>query len=204
MYDISAIDFDRLKREFERCRSQRTTVQTLKEAVEQRLQRLLARNPLRTDFQEHYERIVEEYNHEKKRVTIERTFEDLLKFVQGLDKEESRAVQEGLDEESLAVFDLLRKADLSGPDIKRIKAVAVDLLRTLKAERLHVDQWREKEATRDAVKVAIHDFLYSEDTGLPTDSYSDDELTVRTDEIFRHVYRVYPTLPSPYYETSAA
>ena len=137
-------------------------------------------------------------------MTIERTFEDLLKFVQGLDKEESRAVQEGLDEESLAVFDLLRKADLSGPDIKRIKAVAVDLLRTLKAERLHVDQWREKEATRDAVKVAIHDFLYSEDTGLPTDSYSDDELTVRTDEIFRHVYRVYPTLPSPYYETSAA
>ena len=69
---------------------------------------------------------------------------------------------------------------------------------------LRVDQWREKEATRDAVKVAIHDFLYSEDTGLPTDSYSDDEVTVRTDEIFLHVFRVYPTLPSPYYETSAA
>ena len=159
---------------------------------------------MRTDFQERYERIVAEYNREKDRVTIERTFEELLKFVQGLDKEESRAVQEGLDEESLAIFDLLRKADLSGPDIKRIKAVAVDLLHTLKAERLHVDQWREKEATRDAVKVAIHDFLYSEDTGLPTDAYSDDEVTVRTDEIFRHVFRVYPTLPSPYYDTSAA
>ena len=151
-----------------------------------------------------FERIVAEYNHEKKRVTIERTFEDLLKFVQGLDQEESRAVQEGLDEESLAIFDLLRKADLSGPDIKRIKAVAVDLLHTLKAEKLRVDQWREKEATRDAVKVAIHDFLYSEDTGLPTNAYSDDDVTVRTDEIFRHVFRVYPTLPSPYYETTAA
>ena len=204
VYDISAIDFDRLKREFERSPSRRTTVQTLRHAVEQRLQRLLARNPLRTDFQEHYERIVEEYNREKDRVTIERTFEELLKFVQGLDREERRAVQEGLDEESLAIFDLLRKADLSGPDIKRIKAVAVALLRTLKAEKLRVDQWREKEATRDAVKVAIHDFLYSDDTGLPTDAYSDDEVTVRTDEIFRHVFRVYPTLPSPYYDTSAA
>ena len=122
-YDVSAIDFDRLKREFERSRSQRTTVQTLKHAVEQRLQRLLARNPLRTDFQERYERIVAEYNREKDRVTIERTFEELLKFVQGLDQEESRAVQEGLDEESLAIFDLLRKADLSGPDIKRIKTL---------------------------------------------------------------------------------
>ena len=204
VYDISAIDFDRLKREFERSPSRRTTVQTLKHAVEQRLQRLLARNPVRTDFQEHYERIVEEYNREKDRVTIERTFEELLEFVQGLNQEESRAVQERLDEESLAIFDLLRKADLSGSDIKRIKAVAVDLLRKLKAERLRVDQWREKEATRDAVKVAIHDFLYSEETGLPTDAYSDDEVTGRTDEIFRHVLRVYPTLPSPYYDTSAA
>lgn len=81
-------------------------------------------------------RIVEEYNREKDRVTIERTFEELLDFVHGLDREESRAVREGLDEEVLAIFDLLHKADLSGSDIKRIKGVAVDLLRTLKAERL--------------------------------------------------------------------
>ena len=70
-YDISAIDFDRLKREFERSRSQRTAVQALKHTVEERLRRLLARNPLRTDFQQHYEQIVAEYNREKDRVTIE-------------------------------------------------------------------------------------------------------------------------------------
>ena len=51
-YDISAIDFDRLKREFERSREKRTTVQALKHTVEQRLRQLLARNPLRTDFQQ--------------------------------------------------------------------------------------------------------------------------------------------------------
>ena len=33
-YDISAVDFDRLKREFERSRSKRTAVQALKHAVE--------------------------------------------------------------------------------------------------------------------------------------------------------------------------
>ena len=202
-YDISRIDFDRLKREFERSAAKRTTVQVLKNAVEQRLQRLLARNPLRTDFQQHYEEIVAEYNREKDQVTIERTFEALLKFVQELDQEESRAVREGLDEESLAVFDLLRKPDLSAQDIKRIKTVAVELLQTLKAEKLRVDQWRDKEATRDAVKVTIHDFLYSDETGLPTGAYSDGEVTFRSDEIFRHVFRAYPTLPSPYYETAA-
>ena len=203
-YDVSAIDFDRLKREFERSRAPRTTVQALRHAVEQRLRRLLARNPLRTDFQQHYERIVDAYNREKDRVTIERTFEALLEFVRELDQEESRAVQEGLDEESLAIFDLLRKPDLAARDVERVKAVAVGLLRTLKAEKLRIDQWREKEATRSAVKVAIHDFLYGDETGLPTGAYSDGEVTVRSDDIFRHVYRVYPTLPSPYYQPAAA
>jgi len=47
----------------------------------QRLQRLLQRNPLRTDFQKHYEEIVAEYNREKDRVTIEKTFEAFLQIM---------------------------------------------------------------------------------------------------------------------------
>ena len=202
-YDISRIDFDRLKREFERSPTRQTTVQNLKQVVENRLQRLLRQNPLRTDFQHHYEAIVAEYNREKDRVTIEQTFEALLKLVQELDKEQSRAVREGLDEESLAVFDLLKKPNLSKSDIRRIKAVAVELLETLKAEKLRVDQWRDKETSRDAVRVTIRDFLWSDATGLP-ESYTEGEVVVRSDEVFRHVFRAYPTLPSPYYETAAA
>ena len=166
-YDISKIDFDRLRKEFERSPAKRTTVQNLKQAIEQRLQRLLEQNPLRTDFQQHYEEIVAEYNREKDRVTIEQTFEALLKFVQELDEEESRAVREGLDEEILAIFDLLKKPDLTAAEIKRIKEVAVELLKTLKAEKLKIDHWRDKESTRDAVRVTIRDFLWSDTTGLP-------------------------------------
>ena len=203
-YDISRIDFDRLKREFERSPRQRTTVQALKDAVEKKLRRLLAQNPLRTDFQRHYEAIVAEYNREKDRVTIERTFEALLKLVQELDEEESRALREGLDEESLAIFDLLKKPDLGGTEIRRIKRVAVELLRTLKAEKLRVDQWREKESTRDAVHIMIRDFLWSDETGLPADGYSEGEVETISDHVFQHVFRVYPTVPSPYYESAAA
>ena len=203
-YDISAIDFDRLRREFERSRSQRSAVQALKHTVEERLRRLLARNPLRTDFQQHYEAIVADYNREKDRVTIERTFEELLKFFEELEEEESRAVREGLDEESLAIFDLLKKPDLDEADIRRIKTVAKELLRTLKAERLRVDQWREKEATQSAVKVAIHDFLYRDETGLPAGAYSDDEVETTSEAVFAHVYRAYPTVPSPFYDDATA
>ena len=198
-FDISKIDFERLRQEFERSRIKHTIAQNLRQAIEQKLKRLLAQNPLRTDFQSHYEEIVAEYNREKDRVTIEQTFAALLKFVEELDEEESRALREGLDEESLALFDLLKKPDLSAPAIRKIKKIAVDLLEILKAEKLKIDQWRDKEATRDAVQTAIRDFLWNEDTGLPVDSYTEDEVNNKSEDVFRHVYWAYPTLPSPYY-----
>jgi type I restriction enzyme R subunit len=203
-YDISRIDFDRLRREFPRSPAPRSTVQNLRQAVEDRLQRLLQQNPLRTDFQRHYEEIVEAYNREKDRFTIERTFEALIRFVQELDDEEIRAVREGLDEESLAIFDLLKKPDLSGAETRRIKEVAVGLLQTLKAEKLRIDQWRDKETTRDAVRLTIRDYLWSEETGLPVDRYSEEDVSARADEVFQHVYRAYPTLPSPFYQAACA
>jgi len=197
-YDISKIDFERLNREFERSSAKHTTVQNLKYAIEQRLTRLLEQNPMRTDFQQHYEGIIAEYNREKDRVTIEKTFEELLKFAGELTEEESRALREGLDDESLAMFDILKKARLTPAEIKRVKKVAVGLLGILKAKKLKVDHWRDKESTRDAVRVVIRNFLWSDDTGLP-EIYSKEEIEVKTEDIFTHVHRAYPTVPSPYY-----
>lgn len=199
VYDISKIDFELLRREFEKQSNKQTLVHDLKQAIDKKLTRLLEQNPLRTDFQEHYERIIEEYNKEKDRQNIERTFEELFKFVQGLKDEETRAMREGLDEESLAIFDLIRKKDLDKKDIKIIKEISVELLDMLKKEKLKVDHWREREFTRDAVEQTIYDFLFSDDTGLPIDAYDEDEIGKLSVGIFQHVYRVYPTLPSPYY-----
>ena len=203
-YDISRIDFDRLKQEFGQSTAKHTTVQAIKDCVENKLRLLLAQNPLRADLQKHYEEIVVAYNREKDRVMIEQTFEALLKLAQALDDESCRAMREGLDEESLAIFDLLKKPDLSAAEIKHIKEVAIGLLKKLKAEKLRIDQWRDKEATRNAVRVTIRDFLWSEKTGLPTDGYSEDEVTARSEEVFGHVLRAYPRVPSPYYEGAAA
>ena len=121
-FDISKIDFDKLRQEFTGMPNRNATVQSLKAVIEQRLRRMLAQNPLRTDFQQRYEEIVEAYNREKDRVTIERIFEELLQLERQLASEERRAVREGLDEESLAVFDLLRKPDLGPADIRKIKS----------------------------------------------------------------------------------
>lgn len=202
-FDISRIDFDRLRTGFEHSPTKRTIVQNLKTAIEQRLQCLLQQNPSRIDFQKHYEEIVAEYNREKDRVTIEKTFEEVLQFVNKLSREETRAVREGLNEESLAMFDLLKKPNLSAREITRIKAVAVELLKTLKAEKLRFDHWTDKEATRDAVFMVIKDFLWSDATGLPVDRYTEDDVQTRAQEVYHHVFRAYPTLPSPFYEARA-
>ena len=185
LYDISAIDFEMLRQEFAKSPKKNTQVQNLKDAIEKRLASMLAQNPLRTDFQQHYENLIAEYNREKNRLTIERTFEALLKFVADLDEEQERAVREGLDEPTLVLFDLLKKNELTPAEITRIKSVAVDLYAKLQAELTRLSDWQSKEATRDLVKQTIFDFLYSDETGLPA-SYSEDEITLKSTMVFRH------------------
>lgn len=201
-YDISKIDFEKLKAEFARSPQKNTLTQCLKDAIEKKLSRLLAQNPLRTDFQQHYESIIVQYNTEKDRVTIEQTFEKLLIFVKSLSQEEVRAKREGLTEETLAVFDLLTKDGLTSKEIKRIKGIAVELLQKLKAEKINVDHWRDKEATRDAVRVAIKNFLWNDQIGLPIDAYDEQEVIQRADAVFAHIFRAYPKVPSPLFEVA--
>jgi type I restriction enzyme, R subunit len=189
IYDISAIDFARLRREFEKRPKKQTEVHNLKDAIEKRLARLLAENPLRANFQQRYEKIVADYNSEKDRATIEATFEALMRLVGDLDVEATRAMREGLDEETLALFDLLKKPDLEKKDISRIKKVAVDLFAILKRKKQEIDDWRAKEQTRDEMRQAIHDFLYSDATGLP-ESYGESEIDAKASAVFEHMYRM--------------
>ena len=187
LYDISQIDFDRLRQEFTRSPQKNTTVQSLRDAVERRLQLLMRQNPLRTDFQVHYERIVAQYNQEKDRVTIEQTFEALLILVGELSEEEQRAVREGLgDEEILALFDLLVKPELSPKEIDRIKSVAAGLHDVLSLEIGRVQDFFAKQATRDAMRTRIHDYLYDDRSGLP-ESFTPEEIDAKADAVLSHL-----------------
>ena len=186
IYDISKIDFEKLKTEFARSPRKNTAVQTLKDAVMRKLQMMLRQNPLRTNFQQHYEELVNEYNAEKDAATIERTFEALLVLADELDTEQRRALREGLDEETLALFDVLMKPDLDKAEIKRLKTVAVGLYAKLQGELDAMQDFAAKQATRDQVKVTIKDFLWDEVTGLPQ-SYAEPKIEIKADAIFAHL-----------------
>lgn len=199
LYDISQIDFDKLAKEFQRSKKKNTAVQNLKAAIESRLARLLALNPMRKDLQARFEEIVADYNSEKDRVTIETSFQQLLVITKALTEEERRAVSLGLDEETLALFDLLSRPELDKTGIEKLKKISTGLLATLKARLAEISDWQATEVNRDSVRLTIHDYLYADATGLPVDNYDEEDVEMLSNEVYQHIWRAYPTLPSPVY-----
>lgn len=205
LYDISEIDFSRLKKEFEKSSTKNIRIQTLKEAVEQQLKRMLRQNSTRIDLYTRYQEIIENYNRETDRATIEQTFEELLQLIAALSKEDSRAVREGLNEEYLAVFDLLcqQKPSLSPRTRDRIKEIAHNLIEAIKAELRKLDNWRDKETTKAQVQTFIYDYLYSDATGLPTDEFNESEVETLSNVVFLHIYQQYPSADQNPYSDAA-
>ena len=91
-YDISKIDFERLRQEFAKRSTKHTDVQSLEAAIDQRVQWLIAENPGRTDYQQRFQEIIYVYNCENDRPTIEATCEALLRLAD-LDNEARRVVR---------------------------------------------------------------------------------------------------------------
>lgn len=174
-------------------------MQNLRAAVAARLRGLMARNPLRVDLQRRYEEIVAKYNGEKEQLRLEEYFEELVGLVARMSEEEGRTARVGLDEEALAVL-LRGRRDLTARAEARVKGAAVCVLRRLKAGALTADRWRDKGETRARVRAVIVDFLWDEEEGLPAGVYSEAEVAGCAEEVFRHVMRVYPRLPSPVFE----
>jgi type I restriction enzyme R subunit len=180
--DLSKLDFDLIRQLFEKSPTKRTDVQSLKQVIEQKLQTMIRQNPLRVDFYERYQQIINEYNQGKDSVTVQRTFEELFTLVNRMSEEEQRVKREGLTEEQAAVFDLLRKPQLSSAEQKRVKEVAVELLAQLKEDQLKVDNWSDKVATSAAVKNIIDMFLFQH---LP-EAYSDRDVDEKAKTLFTH------------------
>ena len=186
-FDLSKIDTEKLRDEFARkVRHKATALQDLRDIVEQKLAEMLARNPLRMDYQEKYEQIVAEYNREKDGVTIDETFRRLVELVDELDAEQTRAVEEGLSEDELAIFDLLKKSDLAKTERERVKQASRDLLASIKARLVELDRFWEKEQTKADVEVFILDQVYG---SLPTPPFTAEEKTALAAEVYTHVWQ---------------
>ena len=187
-FDISNINFDLLRREFAKSKEKNLVLKDLQELLQERIARMLAENPSRINFYERYQAIISEYNQEQNRATIEKIFEELMKLSRELNEEEKRYIREGFDnDEQLSMFDVLMKDNLSKEEIKKLKAVAKELLEKIKAQLATMDHPFDKQETRASIIVTIRDILWKE---LP-ESYSDESIIHYRDAVYGYVSQRY-------------
>jgi len=187
-FDISAIDFDLLRREFAKVKKKNLVMKDLEELIQLKLDRLLFNNPDRIDYYERYQQIITDYNNEQDRATIEKTFMDLMDLANSLDQEEQRYVREGFEsDEELSLYDLLFRDDLSKLDIDKIKQIAADLLKKIKSKIAELDHWTDKQETKAAVDNLIRDTLWDE---LP-ECYDEISISEYRQRIYEYVYTRY-------------
>ena len=173
IFDLSKIDLDKLREEFaKKVQHKASTLQDIRTIVEQKLANMLARNPMRLDYQLKYESIIDEYNREKDRATIEDTFRRLVELVQSLDEEQTRAARENLSEEELALFDKLKRDDLNKADRERVKQASRDMLKAIKERLAELDRFWEKEQTKGEIEAFILDEIFVK---LPSPPFTAEE-----------------------------
>ena len=187
-FDISKIDFDLLRREFAKAKKKNLVMKDLDELIRVRLDSMLFNNPDRIQYDERYQAIIEDYNSQQDRATIERTFDELMQLVKDMDQEEQRYAREGFSsDEELSLYDLLFSENLSKQDIQKLKGVAADLLQKVKAKIAELDHWTDKQETKAAVDNLIRDTLWSE---LPS-CYDEPSISRYRQKIYEYVYTRY-------------
>ena len=187
-FDISAINFDVLRAEFARVRNKNLLFNDLGDLIQQRLDRMLAANPNRRDYYERYREIIEDYNSEKDRTNIEKTFEALMQLVKDLTDEESRYIREGFtSDDELAIFDLLKRDNPNKADIKKLKGTATEMFSKITEAISKMDHWADKDETTAEIQNLIRDILWRE---LP-ESYDDRLIEICRGDVFEYVYTRY-------------
>ena len=187
-FDISSIDFDLLQREFAKAKQKNLLLKDIQELLQERLAEMLAMNPSRINFYERYQEIIESYNQEQDRASIEKIFEELMDLTKKLSEEERRYVREGFEnDEQLSMYDLLMKDDLTKAEIKKIKEVAVELLEKIKTQLATMDHPFEKRETKAAIIITIRDTLWE----MLPESYSDESIDSYKDAVFEYVQQRY-------------
>ena len=183
--DISAINFNILRKEFTRVKHKNLLFKDLGDFIEQSLDRLVATNPNRRDYFERYRQIIEDYNSGKDRSNIEKTFEALIQLVKELTEEESRYIREGFTtDDELAIFDLLKRDNPNKADIKKLKGTATEMYSKITEAISRMDHWTDKDETTAEIQNLIRDILWRE---LP-ESYDERQIEVCRGEVFEYVY----------------
>lgn len=163
-FDLSRLDIDKLREQYGESKCQALEIEDLQDFISQKLDAMLNQNSERRPFAEEFQRIIDRYNAGS--TESEQTIHELIELLSRMTTEQRRAAEEGLTEEELEVFDILRKENLSKADEIKVKAAAKDLLSKLKAnqDELCTTDWYKDSSKKSTFTLFVRNTL---DKSLP-------------------------------------
>ena len=181
--DLSKINPDELRAEIKKATYKAIEIDDLKAFLDKALADMISRNCTRMQFSQRFKNIIDRYNAGGSE--NEDYYEQLVKLLEDMQKEQERPNMEGLTEEELEVYDLLvRGKKLTKAEEQKVKLAAKNLFKKLTTEKdeLLVVDWYKDDQPRLKVKSAI-EFALNED--LP-ESYDKDSFEAKTNLLLNH------------------
>jgi type I restriction enzyme R subunit len=179
-WDLSTLNFDKLQEEFQRTKYKNIEIADLRAYIQHKLNLLLQQNVTRVDFAQRLQAIIDAYNAGSS--SADNYYEELLKFTRDLKEESERHIREGLSEDELELFDLLKKDKMTKEETQRVRLAAKELLYSLRdaTPRVLVQDWFKDTQSKRQVRSAVEEVL---NTHLP-DSYDRVLFTQKCDNVF--------------------
>jgi|GEM_PF-1688219 len=131
-WDLSKNNFDKLKEDFRRATYKNIEITDLRAFIQRKLDQMLQQNATRSDFAQRLQQIIDAYNSGSS--SADNYFAELIKFTQDLQEEAERHIREGLTEDELELFDLLKKDGMTNEETQKVRLAAKSLLHRLREE----------------------------------------------------------------------
>jgi type I restriction enzyme R subunit len=179
-WDLSKLDFEKLKSEFECATHKNIEIADLRAFIQHKLAQMLQQNATRADFAQRLQAIIDAYNAGSS--SSDNFFNELVQYAKGLKEESERHVREGLSEDELELFDLLKKERMAKEETQKVKLAAKSLLHRLLEEspRVLVQDWYRDSQSKRKVQSTVEEVLH---THLP-DSYDRVLFKEKCDNVF--------------------
>ncbi len=160
-WDLSKVDFDKLREEFKEATYKHIEIADLRSFLQQKIDQMLQQNSTRSDFAQRLQQIIDNYNAGGS--STENYYEDLMRQAASMKEEDERYIREGLTEDELELFDLLKKEKMTQEEKQSVKLAAKSLLHRLLEEqpKVLVQDWYRDTQSQKVVRSAVEQALNS-------------------------------------------
>lgn len=179
-WDLSHLNFEKLKDDFKHSTYKNIEIADLRAFIQHKLDQMLQQNATRVDFAQRLQGIIDAYNAGSS--STDNYFDELVEFSKDLKEEAERHIREGLTEDELELFDLLKKDKMTKEETQKVRLAAKSLLHRLRRGRpkILVQDWFKDTQTKHKVQSAVEDVLNQH---LP-DSYDRILFKTKCDSVF--------------------